>query len=108
MSIIRVVLADDHAVVRQGIRDFLEEETDIEVVAEASDGEVAKQRIESLLPQLAILDIRMPGATGIDVTRWIQELELPVRVLILTAYDDDPFVVAAIEAGASGFITKER
>ncbi len=106
MSIIRVVLADDHAVVRQGIRDFLEEETDIEVVAEASDGEVAKQRIESLLPQLAILDIRMPGATGIDVTRWIQERELPVRVLILTAYDDDPFVVAAIEAGASGFVLK--
>ncbi len=104
MSIIRVVLADDHAVVRQGIRDFLEEETDIEVVAEASDGEVAKQRIESLLPQLAILDIRMPGATGIDVTRWIKERELPVRVLILTAYDDDPFVVAAIEAGASGFV----
>jgi DNA-binding NarL/FixJ family response regulator len=106
MSVIRVVLADDHAVVRQGIRDFLEEESDIVVVAEASNGEVAKQRIESLLPNLAILDIRMPDATGIDVTRWVMERKLPVRVLILTAYDDDPFVMAAIEAGASGYVLK--
>ncbi|MCL4830692.1 MAG: response regulator transcription factor [Caldilinea sp.] len=106
MSVIRVVLADDHAVVRQGIRDFLEEESDIVVVAEASNGEVAKQRIESLLPSLAILDIRMPDATGIDVTRWVMERKLPVRVLILTAYDDDPFVMAAIEAGARGYVLK--
>jgi two-component system, NarL family, response regulator LiaR len=106
MSVIRVVLADDHAVVRQGIRDFLGEESDIVVVAEASNGEVAKQRIESLLPNLAILDIRMPDATGIDVTRWVMERKLPVRVLILTAYDDDPFVMAAIEAGASGYVLK--
>ncbi|MFN3981608.1 MAG: response regulator [Caldilinea sp.] len=106
MSVIRVVLADDHAVVRQGIRDFLEEEPDIVVVAEAANGEVAKQRIESLLPNLAILDIRMPDATGIDVTQWVMERKLPVRVLILTAHDDDPFVMAAIEAGASGYVLK--
>lgn len=106
MNRIRVVLADDHAVVRKGIRDFLVDEKDIEVVAEASDGAAAQQIIERYLPHVAILDIRMPHVTGIDVTRWIHEQKLPVRVLILTSYDDDPFVLAAVQAGASGYVLK--
>jgi two-component system, NarL family, response regulator DevR len=103
---IRVVLADDHAVVRKGIRDFLEEDGDIQVVAEAAEGELAKQLIQAHLPDVVILDIRMPGATGIEVTRWIREQAIPVGILILTAYDDDPFIVAAIQAGANGYVLK--
>lgn len=106
MSMIRVVLADDHAVVRKGIRDFLEEEQDIQVVAEAVDGAQAKSLIQQNQPDVVILDIRMPIATGIEVTRWIRDQQLPVGVLILTAYDDDPFVVAAIQAGADGYVLK--
>lgn len=106
MPAIRVVLADDHAAVRKGIRDFLEEAGDIEVVAEASDGETVKELIQSLLPDVAVLDVRMPNATGIEVARWIREQSLPVRALILTAYDDDPFVFAALQAGANGYLLK--
>lgn len=106
MSPIRVVLADDHAVVRKGIRDFLEEDGSIQVVAEAGDGEKVKELIVSLKPDVVVLDVRMPKATGIDVTRWIREQKLPVHVLILSAYDDDPFVLAAIQAGANGYMLK--
>ncbi|HEX2905431.1 MAG TPA: response regulator transcription factor [Phototrophicaceae bacterium] len=106
MPPIRVVLADDHAVVRQGIRDFLEEDGEISVVAEAPDGEKAKEMIRRLLPDVAVLDIRMPGATGIEVTRWIREQGLAVKVLILTAYDDDPYITAALQAGANGYVLK--
>ncbi len=106
MSPIRVILADDHAVVRKGIREFLEEGDEIQVMAEAADGAEAKQLIDRHHPDVAILDIRMPGATGIDVTRWIREQELPVGVLILTAYDDDPYVLAALQVGANGYVLK--
>lgn len=106
MAEIRVVLADDHAVVRKGIKDFLEEEGDILVIAEASDGEKVKELILTLQPDVAVLDVRMPHATGIDVTRWIHEQGLPVRVLILTAFDDDPFIMAALKAGANGYVLK--
>jgi DNA-binding NarL/FixJ family response regulator len=107
MAAIRVILADDHAVVRKGIREFLEEETDICVLAEASDGETAKQLIQTHRPDVAILDIRMPGATGIEVTRWLRKEALPVKVLIVTAYDDNPFVTAALQAGANGYVMKD-
>ncbi|HEY64650.1 MAG TPA: response regulator transcription factor [Caldilineae bacterium] len=103
---IRVVLADDHAVVRKGIREFLEEYEDIVVVAEAADGEEAKALIQQHRPDVAILDIRMPKATGIDVTRWIRDQQVTTGVLILSAYDDDPFVLAALEAGANGYVLK--
>ena len=97
---IRIVLADDHAVVRQGIRDFLEDEPDMQVVAEAVDGATAKTLIAEHRPDVAILDVRMPHASGIDVAAWIQDNKLPVRVLMLTSYDDEPYVVAAVQAGA--------
>lgn len=107
MAAIRVILADDHAVVRKGIREFLEEEGDICVLAEASDGETAKQVIQAHRPDVAILDIRMPGATGIEVTRWVRKELLPVKVLIVTAYDDHPFITAALQAGANGYVMKD-
>lgn len=103
---IRVVLADDHAVVRRGIREFLEEEGDIQVVAEADDGEQALARIAELRPDVAVLDIQMPGLTGIEVTRRIKADYPDVQVLILTAYDYDPYIFAALQAGANGYILK--
>jgi two-component system, NarL family, response regulator LiaR len=106
MSKIRVVLADDHAVVRKGIREFLEEEGDIEVVAEASDGERVKNFIIEYKPDVVVLDVRMPYATGIDVTLWIKASGITTGILILSAYDDDPFVIAAMQAGAHGYVLK--
>ena len=106
LSPIRVILADDHAVVRKGIREFLEEEEDIQVVAEATDGAEAKVLIHQHLPDVAILDIRMPQATGIEVTRWLRDQQVSVGVLILTAYDDDPYILAALQAGANGYVLK--
>ena len=103
---IRVILADDHAVVRKGIREFLEEEGDIVVVAEAADGEQAVALVAEHQPDVAVLDIHMPGVSGIDATRRIKAGYPGVRVLILTAYDDDPYVFALLQAGASGYILK--
>jgi DNA-binding NarL/FixJ family response regulator len=82
---IRVLLADDHAVVRAGIRQFMERAEDIQVVAEAEDGEVAKALIGKSPVDVAVLDIRMPHASGIEVTRWIRVHHRSVEVLILTA-----------------------
>jgi DNA-binding NarL/FixJ family response regulator len=103
---ISVLLADDHAVVRAGIRQFLEQADDIEVIAEADDGEAAKKLIEQHRPDVAVLDIQMPKASGIDVTRWIRTNRHEVGVLILTAYDDDPYVMAVLQAGANGYVLK--
>jgi DNA-binding NarL/FixJ family response regulator len=103
---IRVLLADDHAVVRAGIRQFLETADDIQIVAEASDGEAAKQLIQEHHPDVAVLDIQMPEASGVQVTRWIRSHHREVGVLILTAYDDDPYVLAVLQAGANGYILK--
>jgi DNA-binding NarL/FixJ family response regulator len=103
---IRVLLADDHAVVRAGIRLFLEHAGDIEVVAEADDGAMAKTLLQDQLPDVAVLDIQMPGASGIEITRWIRSHLKNVGVLILTAYDDDPYVLAVLQAGANGYVLK--
>ncbi len=103
---IHVVLADDHAVVRKGIREFLEESGDISVVAEAGDGDAALASIREWKPDVAVLDIQMPRRTGIEVTRTVRDERLPVGVLVLTAYDDDPYVQAVLEAGANGYVLK--
>lgn len=103
---IRVVLADDHPVVRKGIREFLEEAGDIQVVAEAGDGDEALALIRAHRPDVAVLDIQMPGQSGIEVTRRLRAEGLPVGVLLLTAYDDDPYVMAALQAGANGYVLK--
>jgi DNA-binding NarL/FixJ family response regulator len=103
---IRVVLADDHAVVRKGIREFLTEPGDIEVVAEAADGAEAIALLEQEQPDVAVLDIQMPKRSGIDVCRHVRAQRWPIGVLILTAYDDDPYVLAVLQAGANGYVLK--
>jgi DNA-binding NarL/FixJ family response regulator len=103
---IRVILADDHAVVRKGIREFLEEAGDVEVVAEADDGAQALRLIEEHRPDVAVLDIRMPTMTGVEAARQVKDRFPQVRVLILTAYDDDPYVFALLQAGADGYVLK--
>lgn len=106
MHKIRVLLADDHAIVRAGIRRFLESVEDIEVVAEAADGEQAKALILAKQPDVAVLDIQMPKATGIEVTRWAKTQAKGSGILILTAYDDPPYVMAVLQAGAHGYVLK--
>ena len=103
---IRVLLADDHHIVRQGIHQLLETAKDIEVIAEAGDGEEAQSLIQQLKPDVAVLDIQMPKASGIEVTRWLRAHLPEVGVLILTAYDDDPYVMAVLQAGANGYVLK--
>lgn len=105
-SQIRVLLADDHAVVRAGICQFMEQADDITVIAEAGHGQEAMDLITQIQPDVAVLDIQMPKASGIEVTRWVREHHREVGVLILTAYDDDPYVLAVIQAGANGYILK--
>jgi len=105
-QIIRVVLADDHAVVRKGIREFLEEDAAIRVVAEAGDGEEAVALVARENPDVAVFDIQMPKMNGMDATRRVKKESPQTRVLILTAYDDDPYIFAALQAGASGFLLK--
>lgn len=105
-AMIRVVLADDHAVVRKGIREFLEEEGDIAVVAEATDGDSAMARTKECSPDVLVLDIQMPGKSGIEVARSLRADGSQVAMLILTAYDDDPYIMAGIQAGANGYVLK--
>ncbi len=106
MKKIRALIADDHIIVRAGIRQFLKSAPDIEVVAEAQDGEQAKALIQAERPDVAVLDIQMPKATGIEVTRWAKANVREVGILILTAYNDDPYVMAVLQAGANGFVLK--
>lgn len=103
---IRVLLADDHTLVRQGVRQFLEEAGDIDVIAEAKNGVEALHMVAGQQPDVAVLDIRMPGVTGVEATRRIKATHPNVRVLILTAYDDDPYVFALLQAGADGYVLK--
>ncbi|MBI5353615.1 MAG: response regulator transcription factor [Chloroflexi bacterium] len=103
---IKVLLADDHHVVRAGIRQLLESAKDIQVIAEAGDGEEAQSAIQKYKPDVAVLDIQMPKASGIEVTRWVRSHLPEVGVLILTAYDDEPYVMAVLQAGANGYVLK--
>src|SRR5512133_1125349 len=103
---IRVLLADDHAVVREGIRQFFQRAGDIDVVAEADDGEMALAFIQEYHPDVAVLDIQMPKMTGIEVTRWLRAHCPGIGVLVLTAYNDDPYVVAVLQSGANGYVLK--
>ena len=103
---IRVLLADDHAIVRAGIRQLLEHSGDILVIAEANDGLAAQQLILKHKPDVAVLDIQMPKASGIEVTRWVRSKIPEVGVLILTAFDDDPYITAVLQAGANGYVLK--
>jgi len=104
--VIRVLLADDHAVVRAGIRQFLQQAPGMQVVGEAEDGEQAMRLIEDLAPDVAVLDVQMPKVTGIEVARWASAKMKSVGILILTAYDDAPYVIAVLQAGAHGYMLK--
>lgn len=106
MDKIRILIADDHAVVREGTRQFLEREDDLEVVGEAADGEEAVRLVGKLSPDVAIMDISMPNIDGIEATRQIKAKYPKVAVLILSAYDDDQFVFSLLEAGAAGYLLK--
>lgn len=106
MDRIRVLIADDHALVRDGTRRILEAEEDLEVVAEASNGEEAVALTSSLRPDVAIIDIAMPILDGIEVTRQIKILYPATAILILTAHDNDQFIFSVLEAGAAGYLLK--
>ena len=105
-TMIRILLADDHHIVRAGVRQLLESAKDLQVIAEAEDGEEAQALILKHKPDVAVLDIQMPKASGIEVTRWVRAHLPEVGVLILTAYDDDPYVMAVLQAGANGYVLK--
>jgi NarL family two-component system response regulator LiaR len=106
MKKIRIVLADDHALVREGIRDLIQQERDMEVVAEAADGQEAVQLANTLKPDIVLLDIAMPGLNGIEATKRIKAEQPQTGVLVLTAYDNEEFILAILEAGASGYLLK--
>ncbi len=106
MGKIRILIADDHAVVRAGTRQILEQEADLEVVAEAGDGEEAVRLAGSFKPDVVIMDIAMPKLDGIQATKQIKAQYPSIAVLILSAYDDDQFVFSFLEAGAAGYLLK--
>jgi DNA-binding NarL/FixJ family response regulator len=104
---VRVVVADDQALVREGFRMILDARDDIEVVGEAGDGGEAVSVVQRLQPDVVLMDVRMPGVDGITATRRIVESGSLARVVILTTYDVDDYVFAALRAGASGFMLKD-
>jgi NarL family two-component system response regulator YdfI len=104
---IRVLIADDHMVVREGLRTILEAAPDLELVGEASDGAEAVQLAGGLSPDVVLMDLRMPGVDGIEAIRQIKELYPAVEVVILTTYDDDAYIVRGLRAGARGYLLKD-
>jgi len=106
MGAISIVLGEDHSLVREGTRRILEQFPDLVVVGEAGDGQTALELIEKLQPDVAILDIRMEGLTGIEVVRRASDCSPATKTLMLTAYDDDEYILAVMEAGASGYLLK--
>src|SRR5690349_24951695 len=103
---VRILIADDHSVVRAGLRALLEKHDNFRVIAEASTGEEAIQRAQEVRPDIAVLDIRMPGISGIEACRQIVEKVENCRVIMLTSYAEDELLFAAIRAGASGYVLK--
>ncbi len=104
---IRVFLLDDHEVVRRGLRDLLESEGDVEIVGESGTAAEATARIPALRPDVAVLDARLPDGSGIDVCRDVRSVDPSIKALILTSYDDDEALFAAILAGAAGYLLKQ-
>jgi DNA-binding NarL/FixJ family response regulator len=105
-AITRVVLADDHDVVRQGLKRLLDRAPEIEVVGEASDGLEALKTVKDLKPDVLLLDIEMPVMDGIEVARRIQSMNVKVRILVLSAYDDREYIRALLDIGVSGYLVK--
>ncbi|MFZ5870596.1 MAG: response regulator [Actinomycetota bacterium] len=107
MSKIKVYLVDDHEVVRRGLKELLELSGDIEVVGESGEAGEAQRRIPALRPDVAVLDARLPDGSGIDVCREVRSRDPQIKALILTSYDDDEALFAAIMAGAAGYVLKD-
>jgi DNA-binding NarL/FixJ family response regulator len=107
VDMIRVFLLDDHEVVRAGVREMLQHAGDIEVVGESASAIEAAHRIPALRPDVAVLDARLPDGNGIDVCRDVRSIDPSIKGLILTSYDDDEALFAAIMAGASGYVLKQ-
>ncbi len=105
MDTIRILLVDDHQVVREGLRRMLELEADMEVVGEAGDAEETFTRVESLSPEIILMDIKMPGVDGIELTRQLKEKQPSCNIIMLTLYDE--YLAEAIEAGAVGYLLKD-
>ena len=104
---LRVVIADDHTVVRQGIRGVLEEVEGLEVVGEAGDGDEALRLVTELDPDVVVLDVNMPGRTGLEVASELREAANPCRILILSMHDDPEYVLQAVRSGADGYVLKD-
>jgi len=104
---IKVLLADDHSIVREGLRRIVEESGDLEVVAEAADGREALKQVEALPPDVAVVDISMPGIDGLEVVSRLKDSHPGLPVLILTMHEEAQYIVRAIEAGAMGYLTKQ-
>ncbi|QDL73635.1 response regulator [Streptomyces malaysiensis] len=104
---IRVLLVDDHQVVRRGLRTFLQVQDDIEVVGEAADGEEGVARAEELRPDVVLMDVKMPGLDGIEALRALRDLDNPARVLVVTSFTEKRTVVPALRAGAAGYVYKD-
>jgi NarL family two-component system response regulator LiaR len=106
MDKIKVLLAEDHVMVREGTREFVQREPDMEVVGEAGDGEEAVKLAKELKPDVVVMDISMPKLNGVEATKQIKALNPSIAVLILTAYDYDQYIFALLEAGAAGYLLK--
>ena len=104
---IRIILADDHAVMRRGLRLVLEEQKDFQVVGEASDGREAVALVDALKPDVAVLDITMPNMNGIEAARQISAKQLGVSIIVLSMHSDEGYVLRALKAGARGYLLKE-
>ena len=107
MAKIRIVLADDHVILRQGTRQLLEHESDMEVVGEAGDGAEAVQLVSKLKPDIVIIDVAMPGMNGIEATKKIKEILPGTKILVLTGYDLDEYIFSLLEMGAAGYLLKD-
>jgi DNA-binding NarL/FixJ family response regulator len=103
---IRVLLVDDHKIVREGTRQLLEQSPDLSVIAESARGDDAVRLCAELLPDVVVMDVHLPGMNGIEATRAIRSQYPSVRILILSAYDDDRYVFPLLDAGASGYLLK--
>ncbi len=108
MNKIRVLIADDHPITRAGIRKFLERADDVEVIAEASNGEEAIALVKETKPHVLLLDMEMPGRKGVEVAREILAMGLPVKILALSTYDDKQYIFGLLSAGAAGYLIKEE
>ncbi len=106
MDKIKVLLVDDHAIMRDGIRALLSLDNDIEIIGEAGEGKEAIEKAQKLLPDVIIMDIAMPGMDGLEATRRILKLNPKAKVLVLSQYDDKEYILSAIKAGSAGFIPK--